>query len=66
VRLAGMGDIVNRIFTEVRFFFASLTLPHRIDRKGYPKYKKRFGKDQAKKILENEKVSDLTSVRGFR
>jgi len=32
--------------------------------KGYPKYKKTFGKDQAMKILQNEKVRDLLSFLG--
>lgn len=32
--------------------------------KGYPGYKKKFGKDQAMKILQNEKVCDLLSLAG--
>jgi len=32
--------------------------------KGYPKYKKTFGKDQAMKILQNEKVCGLLSLIG--
>ena len=33
-------------------------------RKGYPKYKETFGKDQAMKILQNEKVCGLLSLTG--
>lgn len=59
VRLAGIADTVNRISTEVRA--ASLLHPSylgKFHRKGYPKYKKTFGKSQAMKILQNEKVCD--------
>jgi hypothetical protein len=43
------------------------TMPARPGRsywKGYPKYKKTFGKDQAMKILQNEKVCDFLSPVG--
>jgi hypothetical protein len=54
-----MVAIVNQIFTEVRFpsFWPSRWVE--LVWKGYPKYKRTFGEDQAKKILENEKVRDL-------
>jgi len=63
VRLAGMVDTVNQIATEVRF----VSLLHSVYlseycRKGYPKYKKTFGKDQAMKIIQNEKVCGLLSL----
>lgn len=48
--------------------FLWLTLPSlgRTDWKGYPKYKKTFGKDQATKILENEKVGGFLSFKVSR
>lgn len=57
VRLDGMADTVNQISTEVRG--ASLLHGGCLSGsywKGYPKYKKIFDKDQAMKILQNEKV----------
>ena len=40
------------------------TCPNRYHRKGYPKYKETFGKDQAMKILQNEKVCGLLLLVG--
>jgi len=60
VQVAGMGATVNRITTEVRVVSSLCPeLLGRFNQKGYPKYKKTFGKDQAMKILQNEKVRDL-------
>ena len=40
--------------------------PGKSYRKGYPQYKKTFGKDQAMKILQNERVCDLRSTAVHR
>jgi hypothetical protein len=63
VRLVGMVVTVNQISTEV--CIVSLLHPTCLDRsywEGYPKYKKIFGKGQAMKILQNEKVCNILSL----
>lgn len=63
-QLAGTGVIVNQTFIEVRVFLLILHFSGQILFGGYPKYKQTFGKEQAMKILQNEKVRDFVLFIG--